>query len=144
MSPAPPTETLHASAVALGSKGLLITGCSGAGKSSLALELMARGATLVADDGVMIRAEGPDTLMLRAPDTIAGRIEARGLGLIAVPHTSAIAQAVVTLDEIETDRLPAAHEIVLGGVTLPLLRKVESPAFPAMLIAYLTGERIEP
>ena len=47
-------DTIHASAVALGPVGLLIMGASGSGKSSLALELMARGAKLVADDQVVV------------------------------------------------------------------------------------------
>lgn len=144
MPNAAPPETLHASAIAFQTKGLLILGESGAGKSSLALELIARGATLIADDAVLVQSAGQDRLILSAPKTIAGRIEARGIGLIALPHARAPAKAVVTLDQTETARLPEAHETVIAGVTLPLLHKVESPAFPAMLLAYLSGERTQP
>lgn len=41
---------IHASCVAIGAKGVLILGESGAGKSDLALRLMDEGARLVADD----------------------------------------------------------------------------------------------
>jgi len=46
------TTTIHASCVAVDGKGLLITGASGSGKSALALQLMAFGAHLIADDRV--------------------------------------------------------------------------------------------
>ncbi|MEO1532556.1 MAG: serine kinase, partial [Pseudomonadota bacterium] len=49
-------DPLHASAVALGERGLLILGPSGAGKTRLALELVALGAELVADDRVIVEA----------------------------------------------------------------------------------------
>lgn len=134
---------LHASAVALNGQGLLITGRAGAGKSTLALELMALGAALVADDRVHVAAEG-GKLTLSAPESISGLVEARGLGILAADPQTATAAAVVTLDEPETERLPAAHETVIAGVTLPLLRRVESPAFASMLTVYLKGGRAEP
>ncbi|MDJ1017685.1 MAG: serine kinase [Paracoccaceae bacterium] len=135
---------LHASAVAVEGRGLLITGASGSGKSSLALELISRGARLVADDRVSAEPLPEGALRLTPPDAIAGRIEARGVGLLALPHEIAHASAVVDLDETETDRLPERHEVVIAGVALPLLRAVESPAFPAMLLAYLHGGRAAP
>jgi len=45
---------VHATTVALNGKAALITGGSGAGKSSLGLELMAYGCDLVADDRTMV------------------------------------------------------------------------------------------
>ena len=44
------SETLHATTVSIGGRGVLIEGVSGAGKSDLALRLIDRGATLVSDD----------------------------------------------------------------------------------------------
>ena len=49
---------LHASAVAIEGRAVLITGPSGSGKSGLALDIIALGARLVADDGVILRREG--------------------------------------------------------------------------------------
>jgi HPr kinase/phosphorylase len=102
------------------------------------------GATLVSDDRVTASALPGGGLWLAPPDAIAGRIEARGVGLIALPYRSARAHSVVTLDGVETERLPHVQSISIAGVELPLLRKVESPAFPAMLSAYLKGERTDP
>lgn len=134
------TDTLHATAVAFGRSGLIITGASGAGKSTLALQLIGLGATLIADDGVLAMPRDGE-VWLCAPDAIQGRIEARGIGVLACPAKPAWARAVVTLDEVETARFPEARETVIAGVRLPLLRKVESPAFPAMLRLYLEGGR---
>jgi HPr kinase/phosphorylase len=123
----------------------LILGKPGAGKSALALELMALGADLVADDRVVVTpdaAGGPP--MLSPPERIAGRIEARGIGIVAAPWAHARAALVVDLDRTETARLPEAREIVIGGTALTCLSKLETPAFPAMVLAVLKGGRVAP
>jgi HPr kinase/phosphorylase len=135
---------IHASAVAFGTTGLLILGASGTGKSSLALQLMALGATLVADDRVIATPDLNGGLRMTAPPYLQGMIEARDVGLIRVDHRPAMAVYAVTLDEVETARLPEIHDTVIADVMLPLLRKVESPAFPAMLYALLNGGRVAP
>ncbi len=140
MSASADPQVLQGTAVALEGHGLLINGKPGSGKSSLALDLISRGAVLIADDRVLATSR-EDGLLMSAPDALAGLIEARGLGLLQMPHTSAPLIAVVDLDDIETERLPHAHETVMAGVTIPRLRKVESPIFPAMLVAYLRGGR---
>jgi len=75
--------------------GILILGESGAGKSSVMLKLLALGAKLVADDRVELFVR-EWTLHARAPATLAGLIEARGLGIVALPYAaeSSIALAV--------------------------------------------------
>lgn len=138
------TVTLHGSAVAIPPFGLLILGAAGAGKSSLALELMALGATLVADDRVEMQI-GPDgAILMRAPESLDGLIEARGVGLLSAPASPARLSLVVDLGAVEDRRLPERLEKVIEGVAVPCLRKVESPAFAAMLIAYLKGGRVAP
>ena len=135
---------LHASAVAFGHRGLLITGASGAGKSGLAIQLIALGADLVADDAVAVTRRAEGGLLLAAPESIAGMIEARGLGLLTASPVTALAAAVVDLDTPETERLPERRSTRIAGEDLPLLRRVESPAFASMLKLYLTGGRAEP
>jgi HPr Serine kinase C-terminal domain len=97
------SSPLHATCVALpfpeGYVGVLLIGAPGSGKSDLALRLIDAGARLVADDSVILDARGR-RLLARAPQTIAGRMEVRGLGVVAVPF----------LEEVEV-RL----EIALGG-----------------------------
>ncbi len=136
--------TLHATTVALGDRGLLILGQSGAGKSGLALALMAHGATLVADDRSIITARGT-TLVATCPPAIRGLIEARGLGLLrATPRDEVTLAAAVDLDKTEGERLPHPHSIVLLNRSLPLLHKVETGYFAAALLQYLKEGMSEP
>ncbi len=114
------TETLHASTVSIDGQGVLITGLSGSGKSDLALRLIDRGAVLVSDDYTILTRSGDD-LLASAPSTIRGRMEVRGVGLIAMPCADHIpARLIVSLDEPVT-RLPDGRETrVILGVALPV------------------------
>ena len=122
----------------------MFTGTSKSGKSTLAIEMIALGATLVSDDQVTITGKPDGAVWMSAPDPLPGLIEARGVGLLAIPRKGAYARAVVDLDQIETQRLPPTREIVLAGVSLPLLYRVESPAFASILMVYLKGQRQTP
>lgn len=114
---------VHATSVALDGDGILLRGPSGSGKSDLALRLIDQGARLVADDQTELERIG-DTLEMRAPATIAGRIEVRGLGIIRVPALAAAPlRLVVDLVAPETiERLPEPQFCALLEVSVPLLR----------------------
>ena len=129
---------MHGTAVALGSAGLLITGGAGAGKSSLALELMALGASLVADDQVVLTRK-PEGLLMSAPTALAGKIEARGIGILKCDAAPAWLRVVVDMDHAETGRLPEPLEIAVFGERVRLIRRVEAPAFASMLCILLKG-----
>jgi len=85
---------MHASAVLVGDRGVLVSGPSGSGKTRLALalireaELRGRLGRLVADDQVLLSA-GNGRLAASAPEAIAGFCEIRGLGVTAVAHEPA-------------------------------------------------------
>ncbi|KFE33987.1 HPr kinase/phosphorylase [Thioclava atlantica] len=133
---------VHASVVALDpGRGVLIRGASGAGKSALALRLMAYGAHLVADDRVDLSVED-GALIARAPAAIAGRIEARGVGIL---NAEALERAriilCVDLDRIETDRLPTCRKDSLLGVELPLVLRVQHDHFDVAILQWLKGGR---
>ena len=135
--------TLHATSVAISGRGLLILGTSGAGKSALALDLMSRGAGLVSDDRCLVWCEG-GRLIVDAPDTLRGRIEARGVGILSAPALGPVPIAlVVDLDQSETDRLPACHETEILGISLPLARNCTAPHFSAALMTYVKGGRVD-
>ena len=129
---------MHGTAVALGSAGLLITGRAGAGKSSLALELMALGASLVADDQVVLTRK-PEGLLMSAPGTLEGKVEARGIGIMKCEATPAWLRIVIDMDHVETGRLPEPREIAVSGERVRLIRRVETPAFASMLYVLLKG-----
>jgi HPr kinase/phosphorylase len=133
----PPVQRiLHASAVAVADRGLLILGASGSGKSGLALQLMALGADLVADDRTMLTQETCG-VRLSAPAAIRGMIEARGLGLLRARPVEAPLHLALDLDARETDRLPPWRETDLLGQRTRLLHISASPHFPAALMQYL-------
>lgn len=143
MNAAGEIANLHASAVALDrDRGVLILGASGSGKSSLALQLMAFGAHLVADDRVDLQARD-GALWASAPAALRGMIEARGLGLLAAtPLPAARIVLIVDLDRTEAARLPPAHQRQILGVSLPLARNCAMPHFPAAILQYLRGGRV--
>ncbi|MEZ5777691.1 MAG: hypothetical protein R3E44_04940 [Paracoccaceae bacterium] len=132
---------LHASCVALSGRGVLIIGGSGAGKSALALQLMAFGCDLVSDDRTAIAARD-GVLLATAPTAIRGRIEARGVGVLAAAAVP-VARLVLCVDltQRETDRLPQEHQYETLGVDLPCLHRVESAYFPAAILQYLKAGR---
>ncbi|HKD47237.1 MAG TPA: HPr kinase/phosphatase C-terminal domain-containing protein [Rhizomicrobium sp.] len=84
------TINIHASCVAIGARGVLILGESGAGKSDLLLRLMDEGARLVADDRTEL-AVAKGRVVARAPKSIAGLMEVRGLGIISQPFAESVA-----------------------------------------------------
>ena len=136
--------SIHASAVAVGAAGLLIIGPSGSGKSGLALLLMTMGARLVADERVDLFRDGDGPPVARAPESLSGLIEARGVGLIRVDAKPSVRlRAVVDLAEVEGERLPQRCEKLLLDYPLRLFHKVESPHFAPALLHYLKSETDE-
>lgn len=84
--------------------GVLLLGESGTGKSELALRLIAQGARLVADDRTeLFLRDG--ALMARAPASLAGLMEARGLGIVALPHAKE-ARIALAVAPVETGSVP--------------------------------------
>ena len=131
-------ETVHGSAVAVGERGLLITGKAGAGKTSLALELIAFGAELVGDDRVHVARDSGGGLTLTAPRNIAGMIEVRGFGLARLAaRPSATLSLIADLDLAETDRLPERHERMLLGVACPVVLCKGRPGLASALTCLL-------
>ena len=113
---------LHATAVAVEGGAVLLRGPSGAGKSDLALRLIDAGALLVADDQCELRRAG-DHVLVRAPPAIAGLIEVRGLGVLAVGAIGDVPLVLVAdlVDAGEVERLPAKRAVELCGIPVPLI-----------------------
>lgn len=116
----PSSERVHASCVAINGIAVLLSGRSGCGKSDLALRLIDRGAALVSDDYTVVsRLE--DKAVAMAPETIRGKIEVRGVGLVDMPDSGgAPVGLVVVLDEPAT-RMPEWQTRSIAGIDLPTI-----------------------
>jgi HPr kinase/phosphorylase len=137
--------TVHACAVLVGARALLIRGPSGSGKSQLALKLITAAqsgllpfARLVADDRLRLE-PCHGRLLALAPDTLAGLIEVHGLGIRELPHEPvAVIGGVVELAAPDAQRLPERAEVQVEGITLPQLKIAEGhDPYPSVL-AWLT------
>ncbi len=121
---------LHAGLIARRSsghwRGVLIEGASGSGKSDLALRALERGWSLVADDRTLIWRYGCRHWG-RAPDTLAGLIEARGLGIVAADRLpfAEIALVVRCAPAADLERMPELAAWSALGV--PACRSSRSP-----------------
>lgn len=110
----------QSTAVAIGGRALLIEGASGSGKSSLALALIDRGATLIGDDGIALAMRGGELWAHPAPAT-AGLIELRNVGIVTLPATEAPVALVLQLREDAPRFVERAATIELAGVAIPVL-----------------------
>ncbi len=140
-----PERQIHATCVALGRTGVLIRGPSGSGKSDLALRLIDRGAVLVADDRVVLRRDG-GRISARAPATLAGLLEVRGLGLVRLGHRrrAALGLVVDLAAAAGIERLPRSATCSLLGLALPRIRlDPRQASAPAKLRLALSARRAE-
>ena len=139
--------TVHASAVKLGERAVLIRGPSGSGKSRLAFDLILAGrsgqlptAVLVGDDRVRLDTAGGE-LLVSAVKELAGLIEIRGLG---IRHCDFVAEAVVALvvdlAAPDAERLPPpeALQISIFGVKIPRIPIGEGFSPLPLVVAALT------
>lgn len=113
---------VHATCVEVHGRGILLIGPSGSGKSDLALRLIDRGSALVSDDYVDLKVDDGH-LIATAPSRIAGKIEIRGLGIVACP---AIARTRIQLAfdlGTQPDRFPLEPlKTEYLGIRLALVR----------------------
>jgi HPr kinase/phosphorylase len=108
---------VHGSCVARDGVGVLIIGPSGAGKSDLTLRLLGRGFALVADDQVDV-----DDGLARAPRTLVGLLEVRGVGIVRLPYLSDVKLRLVIALTDEPDRLPRPELHPVLGLPVVHLR----------------------
>lgn len=140
-------KSVHASAVKVGQRAVLIRGPSGSGKSRLAFELICRGrswqlppAVLVGDDRVYLDTAGGEILVRPAP-RLAGLIEIRGLGIRQVEFANeAMVGLIVDLAADDAERLPSddALQVSIFGVKIPRIPVGSEFAPLPLVVAALT------
>jgi len=132
-----PATSIHACAIILGTKGVLVRGESGSGKSQTCLSLIDRWhgqndcAYWIADDRKDLETRA-NRVVARAPAQIAGRIECRHVGIQTVTSLKeGVIDLVVDLVDFEKlDRLPEVRTThpLSGSVSLPLFLAPERQA----------------
>ena len=129
-------KNVHGTAVSIDGKGLLILGQSGSGKSQLALALITHGAKLISDDQVIL-INTESEIILSAPKSISGKIEARFIGILKMPVLIAPLYLVIDLDQKELDRLPEKKFVTYFDKKIPALnangiKKLEYSLIPLL------------
>jgi serine kinase of HPr protein (carbohydrate metabolism regulator) len=104
-------------------RGILIEGPSGSGKSDLALRALSQGFRLVADDrALMFVSQG--RLFGRAPATLAGLMEARGVGVLpapCLPFAEIVLAAHCVPDARDEERFADLPCQTILGIDIPAL-----------------------
>jgi HPr kinase/phosphorylase len=139
--------SVHASAVLVNDRAVLIRGPSGAGKSRLAFDLILAGrsgqippAVLVGDDRIYLETVGGQ-LVVRPVRELAGLIEIRGLGIRRCGFAEeAIVGLVVDLLAADAERLPPPESLLvrLNGVEIPRIPVGEAFSPLPLVVAALT------
>ena len=112
---------MHATCVDINGSGVLIVGRSGSGKSSLAINLLALGSTLVADDQCELVKKN-NRFRISKPASLPNSIEIRGVGLVSVPMVVETSlDWVVNMDEAETERMPDLRFTEIDGYKIPTI-----------------------
>ena len=136
-------ENIHATAILIGERGILITGPSGSGKTTLALALIdhfgRRGmfARLIGDDQLFV-ATHFGRLVCRAPTSIAGLTEVPGLGpkLLLFEPGAVIDLAIQLVAAEEMMRFQDELSEMIAGCNVPRIDLAErnvSAALPAVM-----------
>lgn len=143
---------IHATAVSLNGKAVVIRGVPGSGKSELALRLIDQPGlgvgniplkgVLIADDQTVLTARD-GKLWASAPPSLLGLLEVRGIGLVEMPQIQNVEVALVVdlLVAGSFERLPAPVELTvhLEGVAVPRIPLDRAqPAAPAIIRMALT------
>ena len=139
--------SVHASAVRIGNRAVLIRGPSGSGKSRLAFDLILAGragqiapAILIGDDRVHLGVSA-GALIVRPEPALAGLIEIRGLGIRRCDFAEeAVVGLLVDLDAADAARLPLPESLLaqISGIKIPRIPVgIGFDAFP-LVVAALT------
>ena len=141
------SASVHASAVRIGNRAVLIRGPSGAGKSRLAFDLILAGragqipkAVLVGDDRVHLDTRG-GKIVVSPVRELAGLMEIRGLGIRRCEFIEqAIVGLVVDLAAPDAERLPPAEALLtrISGVKIPRIPVGANFAALPLVLAALT------
>lgn len=128
---------LHASSVAFGGRGVVLSGATGSGKTTLMLALVAAGARYLSDDFTPLHRDGGGI----SPFPVAASVKSGSWGLVSDRFTRLRGASVHALGGREVRYLALGGEAVSGAAVLP----VGALVFPRYVAgAALRLERLPP
>lgn len=142
-----PRAYIHGSLVDVYGIGILITGRSGIGKSEVALDLVARGHRLVADDVVTVMRHMGGIIIGRGNDTLRYNMEIRGVGVIDISSIFGIRgirrqkRVEVQVELTDWDNSGKYERLGLDDLTIEMLGEsvplVRLPIYPGKNISVI-------
>ena len=151
--------TIHATALAINGRAVMLRGSSGAGKSDLALRLLTMpqdalrtfgvascDVRLIADDRVCVE-QVDGRIIVRTPTALHGKLEVRGFGIvdgIAICEMAPLALVVDLVAAGHVERLPEVERVTILDVAVPYLRFAPFEATTPLKIALALVARPTP
>ncbi|MBX9785710.1 MAG: HPr kinase/phosphatase C-terminal domain-containing protein [Alphaproteobacteria bacterium] len=134
--------TLHGTAIEVQGKAVLLTGKPGTGKSSLALQLIDRGACLVADDQTYLTFD-KEEVYVSCPDALKGLLEVRGVGIYPFPsqNKSPLSLVVEICELEEVLRLPDPTFVQYHNIPIPSLKLAKYDPLGALKVELKMGKK---
>jgi serine kinase of HPr protein (carbohydrate metabolism regulator) len=115
------TLRANCTAVAVEGRAILMEGPAGSGKSSLALALIDRGATLIGDDGIALEIV-KGLLVAGPPPATCGKLEIRNLGIVGMECTAAPVAILLRLNDDAPRFVDRPEWIDIEGIAIPSIR----------------------
>jgi len=139
-----PGKKVPGTCVEVDGLGVLFRGPTGSGKSDLALRMIDSGSRLIADDYTVLTIENA-TLIARAPQTIRGLLEVRGIGILkiggALQTNLGVIIDLVAPEQVERQPLDQSEELL--GLHVPLFRlfplEASGPAKVRLVVSQIQG-----
>lgn len=136
-------ELVHATAIVINGRGILLAGKSGSGKSDLAIRLIDRGAKLVCDDYCDV-VDGGDNPLIVAKPAIAGKIELRGVGILKLDYLEKAPLFLVLQLDQQLERLPVEDRRThFAGWSVPSFALAPFENSAPLKVEYLLQQMID-
>ena len=138
------SQNIYATCINIKSKGVLLLGDSGSGKSDLALRLITLfSAKLISDDRTEI-SKKRTKIIASTPKTIKGLLEVRGVGIVKFKHQKETkVDLIIKLTDEKIERIPQKEEYDLEGIKIPMFYlnpfEVSAPSKVLAMLSLLWG-----